>query len=289
MILVLLAPMIAFGQIGIGGGGYGSAPDPDAATSTEVAAAALASSNYTDSSIADLSDAVGYISGVRVKYSNTTAVTVQVGDGWCNGSYFAVTQDIDHAMTSLAAGADFHYIYLDDDASTYPSTLTIIDSTTEPAVDDEKGGGWYNGDDRCLGTVYSAAGGATVASYHMSESGYHTLSSLLAAASSMNPDGTWQTPDDAETSTLLPVTANRAIIVGYGADTGSIGKFAAATKERADDVIAFGSGDIRVDGASIVLQTFRIALGPSRNLRIGGDNDDDNVLSLWILGWRDAR
>ena len=84
-----------------------------------------------------------YITGFELSYSGTTSITIKPGEGICNNNYFRITADTSHSLTSLASGQDFHYVYVDHSASSYP-TPTIIDSTTEPSFSDTLQG-WYNG------------------------------------------------------------------------------------------------------------------------------------------------
>jgi len=236
----------------------------------------------------------GYIKNAWADYLNTTQVVFSTGEGACNGSYWEISANtITSTVTTLAAAADWHYGYIDDDASSYP-TPTIIWSTTEPSESTTLYG-WYNGDDRCIGAVYSDASGATIFQYtRQNESGRVVfLARTLQSASSMNPDGTWQTPDDAETSTFLPVNCVFGLFVLSAYDGDNPVEVALATKERADaGAAALSGGEMRwylYGHGQVVVPTPWIAMGASCNLRIGGENDDDNGLNMWVLGYQEAR
>jgi len=231
----------------------------------------------------------GYIHGAWGDYASSTSVTFREGDGYCNGSYWKITTATLHAMTSLMSGEDLHYLYIDDDASSYP-TPTIIDSTTEPT---QTASGWYNGDDRCIDVVFSVAGAATITDYTKGKDGRikmrgpwgYAVDGRINIASAMNPNGAWQTPDEMESSTVLPVMANSALTYVSGGDCAANGSVGATAKETADAGCWVLGGDIAILGYSSFSGGNWLILGPSRNIRITGDNNDDNGLYCSLLGW----
>jgi len=77
----------------------------------------------------------GKIHGANVTYFDSNTITIRTGYGECCGEYWEITSETNHDLTSLATGEDFHYIYIDDNDSSYPIP-TIIDSTTEPVWSD---------------------------------------------------------------------------------------------------------------------------------------------------------
>jgi hypothetical protein len=96
----------------------------------------------------------GDIKGLVLKYVDTDTIYLTAGYGECNGHYFTLASDELYDLTSLGSTEGFHYIYIDDSASSYPSTPVFIDSTVEPAWSDTLQG-LYNGYDRCVGVVWS--------------------------------------------------------------------------------------------------------------------------------------
>lgn len=65
------------------------------------------------------------------------------------------TGTLAYDFTTLASTV-WSYLYLDESAITGPGKITaseLIDSTTAPTYDSTKGG-WYNGNDKCIFTVY---------------------------------------------------------------------------------------------------------------------------------------
>jgi hypothetical protein len=230
---------------------------------------------------------VGGIDGYVVKYNTTTAVTVAAGSCEANGKRYTLAADASHSMTSLAAGFDHHYIYIDDDASTAP-TAVIIDATTEPAWSDSKRG-WYNGNDRCIGSVVSPAAAATILYFNASESGnnveyFYGTDLLPACATSLNPSGAWQTPNTNESSVLCPVNSKLLHGTVYFQDTGSSCRFYAASSEMAA-VNAVGNSDVTFYAEVLARRSFTVSLGASRNIKITGENDDDNVLGVVVQGF----
>ena len=233
----------------------------------------------------------GFISGFYAYYTTTTAIAITPGRGYCNGHYFETNALFTYSMASLAAGEDYHYIYIDDDASTYPRP-TLIDSTNEPAWDGDRDG-FYNGDDRCISAFWSQAASATLMIVAVQVNGgpyrFHTgandANSIKRIASDMNPDGTVnQTPDDAESSAYLPVTANEVRLHMTGGDSGATAMVFAQPKEGAATV-QNSAGWVRHAAWDVVFNSWWIGLGPSRDVRIGGQGTDDNVLNAYVRGY----
>ena len=106
----------------------------------------------------------------------------------------------------------------------------------------------------------------------------------------MNPDSTWQTPDDMESSTKLPVSAISGCFQILGADANSSGA-AYLTPYSLAKGVSFSAEAIQWTlGAN---ETFGcidwVDLDSTRNVRIAGNNDDDNTLSCWIKGYEIRR
>ena len=245
----------------------------------------LGGTNWLDTSIN-----LGDIDGFVVKYSSTTAVAITSGFVEVNGKLYKLSSDTTHTLTSLASGTDFHYIYIDDDASTTP-TAVIIDSTDEPGWSDSKRG-WYNGDDRCIGVVYSPDASATILYFGteiMSDKNiaYNIDGIAIAMATNFNPNNTWQTPTvDGDMVTPVNAIAFHGRVEGRDLPTTYVEAYL-TSKEDADSL---SSGGFRsVAGYGIVTNVGWIPLGPSRQVRIRGQDLDDNSLSLWGSGWRIRR
>ena len=237
----------------------------------------------------------GTIKGLNVTYNDGDTVTITSGYCEANGEYWELTSPTDHDMTSLASAEDFHYIYVDtSDTSNYP-TPAIIDSTDEPAWSDAKQG-WYYGDDRCIGVVYSEGGSASIKEYRIygdvvkwkySSNQLGIPIANYIAGSSNTYD--WKTPTT-ESSTKLPVNANGALL--------HINSLDSASDKQA--VIYVCSYEMSVDAPHLYAADFcdgsylganskgMVDLGPSRNIRLATDVGDDSI-SCWVYGFRITR
>jgi hypothetical protein len=235
----------------------------------------------------------GYIKGMYCDYLNTTQVTWSVGSAEHSGTAIEISTAFTTTVSTLAAGADWHYAYVTNSASGTLSASDIVWSTTEP-TESSTLHGWYDAqNNRCIGAVYSSAAGATIYEFDRMNDGMMRYQTILIAASSMNPAGTWQTPDDAETSTLCSVLAKRMRVhIRFGESTaGDHGYGSVANKEsvdagtaNADSLLYFDpqAGDAPLN---LCLYTATVNLGTSRNLRVHGADNDDNELGLSVVGF----
>jgi hypothetical protein len=233
---------------------------------------------------------VGAIDGFVVKYSSTTAVAITAGYCIANGKYYTLASDTTHTMTSLASAFDYHYIYVDDDASTAP-TAVIIDSTTDPVWSDSKRG-WYNGDDRCIGGVVSPTGSATLGYFDSSCCGSgkyieyrYGLGSIPAMATDMNPDGTFQTPASNDGSVVTPVNAVTMFIRGTCEDVTDVCQFSVSSAEMAAVNTSLLDAQVNTFAYNLNVDVHKISLGASRNIKIGGSDTDDNKLDAYCVGF----
>jgi hypothetical protein len=236
---------------------------------------------------------LGDINGFVVKYNSTTAITITVGSCEANGKFYTSNSDDSHTMTSLATAFDFHYIYIDDSASTPGGAPTIIDATTEPTYSASKRG-WYNGDDRMIGVVASTDAAATVYYFDtviasnikiVDNYGARTFGDI---ATTMNPDGTWQTPNTAESSTKCPVNAIEMIFEARAFDSAAqcstnLTSYEMATTDPSNNNAASFLGYDRIYSTQV------IPLGATRNVRIKGNADDDNTMGAAPIGYAYTR
>jgi hypothetical protein len=267
----------------------------------------------------------GPISGVTPVYLNTSQITITAGYGQAYDTDFTLAADATHTMTSLAAGADQHYIYIDYSASTFPASPAFIDSTTEPTFDVARQG-WYKAtNDRCIGVVYSDDGLATVIPFVLTPIS-DTVQDINVLALSTNTtrieynDNTnsignnalWQIPNT-ELSTVVPVNAIGAtLMLSTGNGANFAGMFV-TTKEFADidnpptlylldfsipgaedemypPAATFGhNGDGGVDGTDDTWAVWGYTpLGPSRNIRFL-QTDYAHERRIQVFGWRIQR
>ncbi|NIV16801.1 MAG: hypothetical protein GWN62_37800 [Aliifodinibius sp.] len=230
----------------------------------------------------------GYEDGFTVEYKTATDITVKAGVFEGNYKRYVLTADAVHTMTSLAAAFGIHYVYIDDSLSS-PPVAVLYDSTTFPSLDPVRRG-WYNGDDVCIGKITSAAGSATVHRFNTT-----VISSKLIRneypdytpfnlALNMDPDGTWQSPNIAESDAYLPVNAAEANIFVSNLHVASGMYIAWLDKESADLSSSTDHTLTGMDAYSYSRISSWGPLGVSRKIRIAGDADDANNLTAYLAG-----
>lgn len=165
----------------------------------------------------------GTIKNAYVIYASDTSVTVKTGYGECNGKYWEITSDITHTMSTLDT-SDFYYIYIDDSAASYPAldSSSIIHSNTEPAWSDAKQG-YYNGDDRCIGVVWTEAAN-TIMKFGTSCNGDEVTQVLedkncMPVAGNVTSGDSWR--DVTTWSDYVPVNGVASLVCTYQSDTGT--------------------------------------------------------------------
>ena len=229
-----------------------------------------------------------YISGME--YVDSDTIKIKAGTyGMCNGHYFKVTSDTTVDISS-PAGEDFYYLYIDDDASSYP-TPSFYFSTTEPThTADISAGkiGWYNGDDRCIGSVWVDSSNAItnfVAVCEGSTIGYYP-SDQVCLGSGMNPNGSWQAPTT-ESSVYCPVNAIKLLVLTDEKDAGNTCSISVANYEQTQSyhTSLFFAQTYRIFGYDHVQYINEVPLGSSRNIRFAGEDNDDNTTGVYVCGW----
>jgi len=229
----------------------------------------------------------GPIRDCWVNYVDTNTITIGLGSGDNAGSFFAVTTVVTQDIAALADVTNL-YVYLSN-TSTFPSTLTFYDSVVLPEWSDVYHANYHtNGVDRFIGSI-PLMGNIVVTNFSRSIEGSLMLTNQIALGSSMDPDGTWQTPDDSESSLYLPATATRIFVrmANTDATPGDVDLGARRFESH-------GGADLDhsgwSDGGSVtVVETAWVRLGASRNIRIKGENNNDNNLNTWFMGYEEAR
>lgn len=236
----------------------------------------------------------GDITGMVVTYGNTITVVIAAGSIEMNGELYILSSNTNYNMSTIASAFGIHYIYVDASASS-PPTPTFIDSTTEPTYSTAKRG-WYNGDDRCIWAVVSRSGTATVDYFSVAPQSGHFIrvhygrASLLQLASNMDPVSAWQIPNLNESSVTIPVTATAVKLWLSNTDVDAIVVLTAASSEMAVVNTALADGEIYYTASiELILNDAWVNLGASRNVKIGGANDDDSLLSAWVTGFEIQR
>lgn len=229
----------------------------------------------------------GIIRGLTVEYNDTSSVKIKGGFTKVDGQFYYLSQDITYSLESLASGVDFHYIYQKISASSIYSPV-FRDTTDEPEFSITRNG-WHNNNDPLIGLVLSPAGSAVIEFFEvvkMSERliRYVTPGRTYIIAQNQNPNGSWQTPNVAESSVYLPVNAKEANIYMYGSDAASNYYIAWVSAESA--VIKTSYYDTTTGLLGYSNGTFNLwgPLGSSRNIKIAGEDNDDNFMGARVMG-----
>jgi hypothetical protein len=234
----------------------------------------------------------GDITGMVVKYNSTTSITITAGAMEMNGNLYILSNDTTHTMTSTTASFDIHYIYVTVGT---PPNVSIIDSISEPIWSNSKRG-FYNGNDKCISAVISRSGTTNIDYFSVAPQSDHFIrvhygrASLLQLATNMNPTSAWQTPNTNESSVTLPVTSTAVKLWLSNTDVDAVVTLAATSSEMAAVNTALADGEVYYTASiELILSDGWVNLGASRNVRIGGANDDDNFLSSWVTGFEIQR
>jgi len=221
----------------------------------------------------------GTIQGAYVTYKDSDTITVKAGYGECNGNYWEVTGDTDHDMTSLAAGDDWHYIYIDDDGSTYPDP-NIYDSTTEPSYSDAKLG-WYSSDDRCIGVVHGKS--SQVCTFYTNGTAYLDDTGFCALVTG-DPNGSLTF---AEATAYTPVNTTRMLVCASNSDTADSANIWVAADGTHTSI--HGRYAASYDGQVFLTSWLEVPKGSSRDLWWQGEDDDNNTFLIVVSGYQIER
>lgn len=235
---------------------------------------------------------LGDIKGMLPTYVDTNGITISSGYCEANGKYYELTATTAQLETAVFNNGSFIYLYIDDSESVAP-TPTFVFSATAPTWSDSLQG-WYNGDDRMICPLYCSAANA-IQSFNkniISDKVVAILhSTFITLGSSMNPDGTWQTPDDFESSAKTPINAVAGYFTLAGIDADNICTINATSYEisqlNSTPNLYGGLYDIVATGRATCVG--KIIFGASRNTRIMGADDDDNSLNFYIFGFDYSR
>ncbi len=225
----------------------------------------------------------GTIHRAYVEYKDSDEITVKTGYGECNGDYWEITSETDVNLASvLPSGEDYVYIYIDDSASSYP-TPVIVGDLNEPSWSDSKQG-WYYGYDRCIGAVWSPSTGQTIQEFVANRDNENFLPDYVKCiASGMNPTGAWQ-DTTLDCNDYVPVNATHVYVKGWNICMSSPSQVQIRAKDNTASYLSNTSGQYTGN-----LLIGWLTLGPSRNVQIYGQDDDDNSLALYILAWKIER
>ena len=224
---------------------------------------------------------LSYITGLYGDWSTTNSVVFSTGEGYLsNSNLFQSSGSITSIVTSLTTALDWHYAYLTNTVSGSITSGDVVWSTNEPS---ETVNGWYLNNNRCIGSFISTNGAAALVRFENYGSEY-IFSTSYSLASSMNPDASWQTPDDNEGDTYTPVNVDKARISISAGDAATYCIGLLATKEFVD-LGAYLPGAYGGNAWVFILENYWVSLGPSRKVRVRGEDDDDNALSSALTGY----
>lgn len=224
-------------------------------------------------------------------YVDTNTVSVTNGEGYVNSNKFLITNSInvDLDMTAFNTSTGFVYIYIDDSSSTYPSGISLFDTTNEPTLQLDPFG-WYAGtsqNDRVIGAVYITNG--VLSQFDMTVDGSYYYYVLIQLGVAMNPDGLWQTPNTLDGSDACPVNTSELLLDVNSTDASANCK---ATATIADVVtngqaIANTPQPWHATAFNRIEHKDWISLGQTRNILIRAeDDDDDGAFSANSTGYR---
>jgi hypothetical protein len=222
----------------------------------------------------------GQLYHAYVTYSDADTVVVKPGYGECNGHYFEFTSDLVYDVNYIPTGEDFIYIYIDDDQSDYPYP-TICDSITEPVWSDSKLG-WYNGNDRCIGVVWTPAGSATIETFSNNSNQLYAVA-VKTVLSNGNPTG--GNLEFLEASAYIPVNAIGVKIRADNTHTNGIVTVVVGPYDNP------GGGwlNTMAHNATRLYGWIELTRNSSRDLSWWGNNDDNNLFNIAVTGYQIER
>lgn len=263
----------------------------------------------TISYLSSLNTLNSYMSGFHCRWGSASAITIVQGQALVNGVLMARSSSGNYTITSIPANAtNIMYLYIDySESVSTPSNPGWTNTTTAPAYNSTLKG-WYNGNDRVIAAFVVTNG---VIPYFTTPTIYNgddprvINTYVQVAGDNMNPDGNWNVPSNSTTAvtteiaTLVPVNAGRVYLgCTWDATAGNEGYGVIAQKEIADIIgnvadisVAFrnqnASGGYRAAGGYVgdffIVDWF--VTGPSRNFRIAGEDDDQDEMGVYVLGW----
>ena len=241
---------------------------------------------------------LGDIQGLYPIYNSPTSVSMVRGFGEANGKFYNLNSNTVHNLTGLVSAFGFQYVYIDDSASSQPNA-TFINSLTAPVWNDAKMG-WYGTGiepvspsivDKCVGVVLSPDASATIAAFETGGSGKEIQSSIAyiffpGMATNMNPTGSgFLTPNINDGSAVTPVNASKIRIRILGGDSNALISLFIQNAELAAINNDINYSQVIFTGYHALSSVYWIDLGLSRNMGINGNDNDENLMSMWCFGY----
>lgn len=220
---------------------------------------------------------IGAIEKAYLRYKDADTVTISEGYGECSGFYWEIPIPVDLDITPPTS-QDFIYIFIDHSASNYPS-VSIISSTTEPSYSASRLG-WYNGEDRCIGAVYTESGTPTIRSFNAHETkvffpGIQILTNGATSGGYLNTD--------IDTNTLTPVFAKSLYLTSQSWDAND------HTVHRVRS-FSYPHSHYTARAYHACEATNWLTTGTSnRKVLYKADDNNDDRVDIWLLGYEFER
>jgi len=135
---------------------------------------------------------------LQVEYATTSGIYINPGTIHMKDSYYGMYELNDRTEVTVSGLATdtWYYVYTNVSGST--STLDSSNFTASSGIPtiDYPNMGYYDGDDRCIGVIYSTDSSEVLI--------FDLFAGEVVWRSAANPNG-WQNPSDSETSTTLVV------------------------------------------------------------------------------------
>ena len=219
-----------------------------------------------------LPPSIGCIKNAYVVYKNSTTVTVTPGYGEINGYYWEVTEAYDISLQPPNA-SDFVYIYIDHSASDYPD-IEFLGSMDEPIWSEDKLG-WYNGDDRCIGSVYSPANISQIEEFKTIGTVVY-YKDIMALISLTNPTSEWYSTT-VDVDEITPVNTTRICLTLWAAQSGGVARIRAVPVSYMDQGYVTNSVGCKSYGFCEVWNQWLTVDSNDRSIKVSSDGNDDEM------------
>lgn len=241
----------------------------------------------------------GVVEGAYTYFVSTNEVEIGPGYGDANGTFWQVTTNLRHTVTSMTANAQgVYYILIDSINGNGEPVLT--DTATHPTNDPSRGG-LYVGNARFIGGGTSFTNTTEIFEFTTLQSGRILLhTNGIEIAASDNPDSTWKAGNRNACGQFIPTNSSMALVYAQSQDTGrcSVGAIAAENANFAGGPNP-NFGPFPPSPPPTALWTINnneatptycgilgwLDLGPSGDVFPGAEDDDDNTLFCYMIGF----
>ena len=217
----------------------------------------------------------GTIKGACVTYNDGFEVTITPGYGECNDHYWEITEsrDVDLSVVINYYDDELIFIYIDDSASSYPNPYIYGTRSTSPDWNVSRLG-WYIGDDRVIGVVFShsyVSGGIPKFTSH----GEGNLIRFIkdepeVIVNGGTPTGSWI--QITSLSDIIPINATAVNVFAYETDSGNVDLSLTAYETATTGKVCY---ELSCAGYNRGSLSGWIQLGASKDISWRGASDDD--------------